>query len=89
MFALLQALAVGHKMQARGVDRGIRKFLGLFNECVYCGDDTIDSDIHKIYYHLHILQNMLMFGDPMQHNAAKGARGLKDWAKHISQQEGK
>ncbi len=65
-------------------DRGIRKFLGLFNECVYRGDDTVDSDTCKIHCHLHILQNMLMFGDPMQHDAAKGERGLKDWAKHTS-----
>jgi hypothetical protein len=26
-----------------------------------------------------------MFGDPMQYDAAKGERGLKDWAKLISQ----
>jgi hypothetical protein len=30
------------------------------------------------------MQNILMFGDPMQYDAAKGERGLKDWAKHMS-----
>jgi hypothetical protein len=66
-------------------DRGIREFLRLFNEYVYRGDDSVDTDTCKIHCHLHILQNILMFGDPMQYDAAKGERGLKDWAKQISQ----
>jgi hypothetical protein len=72
------------RCQPEVFDRGIRKFLGLYNEYVYRGDDTIDSDTCKIHCHLHILQNILMFGDPMQYDAAKGERGLKDWAKHMS-----
>jgi hypothetical protein len=66
-------------------DRGIREFLRLFNEYVYRGDDSVDTDTCKIHCHLHIMQNILMFGDPMQYDAAKGERGLKDWAKLISQ----
>jgi hypothetical protein len=85
MFALLQELAVQNKMQTRSVQpRGTGKFLGLFNEHVCRGDDTIDSNTCKIHCHLHILQNMLMFGDPMQCGAAKGEQGLMDWAKHMS-----
>ena len=66
-------------------DRGIREFLRLFNDYVYRGDDSVDTDTCKIHCHLHILQNIIMFGDPMQYDAAKGERGLKDWAKLISQ----
>jgi hypothetical protein len=66
-------------------DRGIREFLRLFNQYVYRGDNSVDTDTCKIHCHLHILQNILMFGDPMQYDAAKGERGLKDWAKLISQ----
>ena len=66
-------------------DRGIREFLRLFNAYVYRGDDSVDTDTCKIHCHLHILENILMFGDPMQYDAAKGERGLKDWAKQISQ----
>jgi hypothetical protein len=66
-------------------DRGIREFLRLFNAYVYRGDDSVDTDTCKIHCHLHILQNIIMFGDPMQYDAAKGERGLKDWAKLISQ----
>jgi hypothetical protein len=62
-------------------DRGTRKFLGLFNERFHRRDDTIDSDTCKVHCCLHI-QNTLMSGDPMQWDAAKGERGLKDWAKH-------
>ena len=66
-------------------DRGTREFLRLFNAYVYRGDDSVDTDTCKIHCHLHIMQNILMFGDPMQYDAAKGERGLKDWAKLISQ----
>jgi hypothetical protein len=66
-------------------DRGIREFLRLFNEYVYRGDDSVDTDTCKIHCHLHIMENILNFGDPMQYDAAKGERGLKDWAKQISQ----
>jgi hypothetical protein len=66
-------------------DRGIRSFLQLFNQYVYRGDDSVDTDTCKIHCHLHILENILMYGDPMQYDAAKGERGLKDWAKQISQ----
>ena len=66
-------------------DRGIRKFLGLFNANVYRGDDSVDTDSCKIHCHFHILQNILMYGDPMQYDAAKGERGLKEWTKLISQ----
>jgi len=73
------------RCQPEVFDRGIRKFIGLFNAYVYRGDDSVDSDTCKIHCHFHILQNILMFGDPMQYDAAKGERGLKDWAKLISQ----
>jgi hypothetical protein len=66
-------------------DRGVREFLRLFNAYVYRGDETVDSDTCKIHCHLHLLENILNFGDPMQYDAAKGERGLKEWAKHISQ----
>jgi hypothetical protein len=66
-------------------DRGVREFLRLFNAYVYRGDDSVDTDTCKIHCHLHILGNILNFGDPMQYDAAKGERGLKDWAKQISQ----
>ena len=66
-------------------DRGVRQFLRLFNAYVFRGDDSIDTDTCKIHCHLHILENILNYGDPMQYDAAKGERGLKDWAKHISQ----
>jgi hypothetical protein len=66
-------------------DRGVREFLRLFNAYVFRGDDSIDTDTCKIHCHLHILENILNYGDPMQYDAAKGERGLKDWAKHISQ----
>jgi hypothetical protein len=65
--------------------RGIRKFLRLFNEYVYRGDDSVDTDTCKIHCHLHILENIFMFGDPMQYDAAKGERGLKNWVRLISQ----
>jgi hypothetical protein len=66
-------------------DRGVREFLRLFNACVHHGDNSVDADTCKIHCHIHILGNMLMFGDPMQCDAAKGERGLKDWAKLISE----
>jgi hypothetical protein len=73
------------RCQPEVFDRGIREFLRLFNAYVYRGDDSVDTDTCKIHCHLHILQNILNFGDPMQYDAAKGERGLKDWAKQISQ----
>ena len=73
------------RCQPQVFDRGTREFLRLFNACVCRGDDSVDADTCKIHCHLHILQNTLMFGDPMQCDAAKGERGLKDWAKLMSQ----
>jgi hypothetical protein len=73
------------RCQPEVFDRGVREFLRLFNEYVYRGDDSVDTDTCKIHCHLHILGNILNYGDPMQYDAAKGERGLKDWAKHISQ----
>jgi hypothetical protein len=73
------------RCQPEVFDRGVREFLRLFNAYVYRGDDSVDTDTCKIHCHLHILGNILMFGDPMQYDAAKGERGLKDWAKLISQ----
>ena len=74
-----------NRCQPEIFDRGIREFLKQFNEYIFRGDDSVDSDTCKIHCHLHILQNILMFGDPTQYDAAKGERGLKDWAKGISQ----
>jgi hypothetical protein len=73
------------KCQPEVFDRGVREFLRLFNAHVCRGDDSVDTDTCEIHCHLHILGNMLMFGDPMQYDAATGERGLKDWAKLISQ----
>jgi hypothetical protein len=73
------------RCQPEVFDGGVREFLRLFNACVHRGDDSVDTDTCEIHCHLHILGNMLMFGDPMQCGAAKGERGLKDWAKLISQ----
>jgi hypothetical protein len=79
-----QELPLEKRCRPEVFDRGIREFLRLFNAYVYRGDDSVDTDTCKIHCHLHILENILMFGDPMQYDAAKGERGLKDWAKLIS-----
>jgi hypothetical protein len=80
-----QDLPLETRCQPEACDRGTRKFLRLFNARLCRGDDSVDADTCKIHCHLHTLQNMLMFGDLMQHDAAKGERGLKDWAKLMSQ----
>ena len=78
-------ILVEKRCQPEIFDRGVREFLRLFNAYVFRGDESIDTDTCKIHCHLHILENILNYGDPMQYDAAKGERGLKDWAKHISQ----
>jgi hypothetical protein len=78
-------LAFEQRCQPEVFDRGIREFLRRLNSDVYRGDDSVDTDTCKIHCHLHVLLNILLYGDPMQYDAAKGERGLKDWAKNISQ----
>jgi hypothetical protein len=52
---------------------------------LYQGDDTCDTDICKIYTQLHNSQSHCYFGDLMQYSTAMGERGLKGWAKGMSQ----
>lgn len=56
-----------------------------FDSILYRGDDTIDADTCKIHTQLHNGQTHAYFGDLMQYNTATGERGLKFWAKRISQ----
>ena len=56
-----------------------------FDTIIYRGDDSVDSDTCKIHTQLHNRRSHAYFGDLMQYNSAIGERGLKVWAKRVSQ----
>ena len=64
---------------------GIRLVVQLFDSILYRGDGTADADTCKIHSQLHTEQLLEYFGDLMQYNTELGERGLKFWAKRISE----
>ena len=65
-------------------DRGLREFKRLFGRCIYRGDSTVDTDTGKAHCFMHLIDNTVEHGDPMQCDSGKGERGLKEWAKAVS-----
>jgi hypothetical protein len=62
----------------------VKAYLKIYKDAVYCGDDTVDCETPKIHAHLHLAGAIMDFGHPMNWDAGKGERGLKDWAKVVS-----
>ncbi len=56
-----------------------------FDSILYRGDDTCDTDTCKIQTQVHNSQSHYYFGNLMQYSTAMGERGLKVWAKGVSQ----
>jgi len=67
------------------IDFASRMIVQYFDTILYRGDDSIDSDSGKIHTQLHNKWLHEYFGDLMQYNTSMGERGLKAWAKAISQ----
>ena len=44
----------------------------------------VDCETPKIHAYLHLPADITQFGHPMNWDAGKGERGLKDWAKMVS-----
>ena len=62
----------------------VKAYLKIYTDAVYRGDDTVDCETPKIHAHLHLAGDIMDFGHPMNWDAGKGERGLKDWAKVVS-----
>jgi hypothetical protein len=65
-------------------DFASRMVVQYFNSIIYRGDDTVDADTCKVHTQLHNQRSHAYFGNLMQYNTAMGERGLKVWAKCIS-----
>jgi hypothetical protein len=66
-------------------ERGMREFVRLFSKFFYRGDASVDTNTCKVHCFMHCISNTVEYGDPMQYESGKGERGLKDWAKSVSQ----
>ena len=62
----------------------VNDFIKMYSEAIYRGDDGVDCETPKIHAHLHLPADIIEFGHPMNWDAGKGERGLKDWAKMVS-----
>jgi hypothetical protein len=62
----------------------VADFIKMYSAAVYRGDDGVDCETPKIHAHLHLAGDIIDFGHPMNWDAGKGERGLKDWAKMVS-----
>jgi len=62
----------------------VADFIKMYSTVVYRGDDGVDCETPKIHAHLHLAGDIIDFGHPMNWDAGKGERGLKDWAKMVS-----
>lgn len=67
------------KLQGR-----LYKMLDKVFTSIYRGDNGVDVQTCKCHAHLHIVQDILLFGSPMGFEASKGERNLKIWAKGYS-----
>jgi hypothetical protein len=67
------------------IDFGSKMLMRYFDSILYRGDDTCDTNTCKIHTQLHNSQSHHYFGDLMQYSTAMGERGLKVWAKGMSQ----
>ena len=62
----------------------VAAYVKIYTDGIYRGDDTVDCETPKIHAHLHLAGDIIDFGHPMNWDAGKGERGLKDWAKVVS-----
>jgi hypothetical protein len=62
----------------------VHQMIRLVRECIYRGDNSVDTETCKIHSHLHLVDDISEFGNPMNWEAGKGERGLKLWAKLVS-----
>ena len=62
-----------------------REYHNLYNRVVYRGDQSIDCSTTKCHSILHLAEAVREYGSPiMNHEAGKGERGLKKWAKLVA-----
>jgi hypothetical protein len=66
------------------LDSRLRELMSVIVSGIYRGDNSVDTNTGKIHSHLHLPETCRLFGAPMNFDAAKGERGLKQWAKHVS-----
>jgi hypothetical protein len=62
----------------------VKAYIKIYTNAVYRGDNTVDCETPKIHAHLHLAGDIMDFGHPMNWDARKVERGLKDWAKVVS-----
>jgi len=75
---------VADRSNHKKIRQGVMNMVELFTSIIYRGDSTIDCNTGKIHSHLHLADDIRLYGHPMNWECSKGERGLKTWAKTAS-----
>lgn len=75
---------IADRSNHKKIRQGVSNMVQLYTSIIYRGDSTIDCNTGKIHSHLHLADDIRLYGHPMNWECSKGERGLKTWAKTVS-----